>query len=282
MTNGYGRPEAVALPGARMLATLVLLAGLAAAPEALAVSGEREDTIGTFRAQQSTCSTLRNVSGTQGDLFLVCNADRTFSGDREACDIYSLSTLVRGDALGFCADSFGAQQVRALPLDSAVLETTKTLRGTTFGANLGLQKGGPVDVVCATFSGSGSGAGATQGDRVCVEVFLAGPSNVPGQCTSTGGKSIPVSNSATACNAIEQQLKNTITGGRETPFFSHALFFEALNGVGGADSKALFVCNNYSARCADETGATQVEYWNPFGIFETPGCGMTRSGYRCW
>jgi hypothetical protein len=162
--------------------------------------------------------------------------------------------------------------------------------GSVFGSNIQIQRNAQgSDVFCTTFSGSDAvGAGVTQGTRVCVEVAPPGSSTTvfdnPDECPAPGGP-LPVVYGTTvdggaACNTITQQL-TALTGGSAADF-SHALFAKVLSGLGGANSQALFVCNNYRARCADETGATAVNTNYPFGLYETPGCGMTRSGYRCW
>jgi hypothetical protein len=85
---------------------------------------------------------------------------------------------------------------------------------------------------------------------------------------------------------LRDQLAATITG-NEAPALTHALLFSALQNVGAPGSQALFVCGNYEARCALPAGVTaaggsEVEYQIEFGVQETPGCGMTRSGWRCW
>jgi hypothetical protein len=280
-----------------MGAAVLALLGLAAAGDALAISGESEEqTIGTHRARNA-CSALRgDPEGdlyVDGDLYLVCNAERGGPGGRKPCDVTSIGqdadgVVVRGSAFGFCADSFGSGDVRALPTDAPLLEEGVELAATLFGTNTGIVKPAepvevesePVevesDVICTTFADTES--------RVCVEVAktLPSPESFPFSCGPSdelivrGGREDP------GCQALEQELRDTITGRNEAQF-SHALFWQAKGaGVGDAGSQALFVCGDYVAQCATATGATEVQYIDDFGIQSTPGCGWTRYGYKCW
>jgi hypothetical protein len=272
----------------RLLPAL-LLSALLAAPAAMAqFSGEVEGAAGIHAASGSACQTLRTASGVQGDLYLACNAAAP-PGAVPCNLIYEVNgteSVIRGDTYGFCADRFQNRNVRALGPDATILEMGKTLRGSVFGSNIQIRRNAQgSDVFCTTFSGSDSvGPGVTQGTRVCVEVAPPGSSTTtfdnPPSCAATGGPALPVVYGGAACATITQQL-TSLTGGSSAAF-SHALFAKVLSGLGGANSQALFVCNGYRARCADETGATAINTNYPFGLYETPGCGMTRSGYRCW
>lgn len=270
---------------------LSLVGATVMAGPALAASGETGDTIGTYRAKADSCNVLRSSSGVSTGAFtLACNAkNRDPSAVQQPCDITSLNTLVRGSALGFCEDKL--PNVRSVKFPSgaptAPLEAAKTLRGSAFGVNTGIQRNGPVDVVCTTFSaGDGIGASAPQGVRVCREV-VEGSAAPPQQCPGEpAGTWLPTRKDENACRAIREQLAATITG-NEVPELTHALLFSALEQVGAPGSQALFVCGSYTARCPSSPGApagggTTVEYQIEFGVLETPGCGYTRSGYRCW
>jgi hypothetical protein len=269
---------------------LSLLAATGTVGSALAASGETGDTIGTYRARKDSCDVLRSSSGVGAGAFtLACNAkNRSTAGIQQPCDIQSLTTLVRGSALGFCEDKLPNVRPVKFPTGAptAALEAGKTLRGSAYGVNTGIQKDGPVDVVCTTFSPSdGVGANAAQGIRACREVVV-GPGEPP-QCNDgPGGTWLPTIKDENACRVIREQLAATITG-NEAPELTHALLFSALEDVGTRGSQALFVCGGYTARCTTASsipaaGATAIEYQIEFGVLQTPGCGFTRSGYRCW
>jgi hypothetical protein len=235
-------------------------------------SGETEEaTLGTHLARNA-CSKL----GASGDIYFVCNAG--LDSDREPCNVTSLNELVvRGAALGFCADPFENREIRVIAPTADVLEADKTVGGAVFGSNMGIQRGSSSrDVVCTTFSGEGTGATASPGERVCVEVF-EGSGGAPAFC----GK-LKVSNNPIACDALDSELRRTVTG-KQVPDFTHALFFNALDNVGGDDSQTLFVCGTgYSWDCMDASDATAIDYDVDFSIEGTPGCytRKTRTGYQ--
>jgi hypothetical protein len=282
----------------RRLAAPTMLALAAAVPSAaFAASGETTNTVGTFRATSAVCQQLRQKSGVPTGAFtFACNANRSTAGGREACDIVSLSTLVRGSALGFCADELPSVRPVVFPGTGPlpVLETAKTLRATTFGVNTGVTRndGTIVDVVCSTFApASGTvGKNAAQGVRACRQVLscASGSCPAPPAACNDGpaGEYIKTVRDDAACDTLRAQLAATVTG-NQVPEISHALLFSAKQDVGKPGSQALFVCSGYTWACsdpgsADEDGPSKVDYQIDFGMLETPGCGFTRSGYRCW
>jgi hypothetical protein len=265
---------------------------------AFAASGETADSVGTYRTTSAVCQQLRAKSGVPTGAFtFACNADRSTAGGREACDIVSLSsTLVRGSALGFCADVLPS--VRAVKFPDTgpppTLEAAKTLRATSFGVNTGITRsaGNTVDVICSTFApASGTvGKNAAQGVRACRQVLSCAGGNCPAPppaCNDgPAGEYIKTVRDDTACAAVQAQLAATITG-NQTPPISHALFFSATQNVGKPGSQALFVCSGYTWACgdpgsADASGGSKVDYQIDFGVLETPGCGLIRGIYRCW
>lgn len=277
----------------RLLSALVVASLLAATEATAQLSGEVEGGAGIHSASGAACQTLRSASGVQGDLYLACNAAAP-PGAVPCNLIYEVNgteSVIRGDTYGFCTDRFQNRNVRALGPDADLLEAGRTLRGSVFGSNIQIQRGAQgSDVFCTSFHPASPSPETTigptvgQGTRVCVEVAPPGSSHAtfsnPASCAAAGGPALPVIYGGAACNTITQQL-TALTGGGAAAF-SHALFAKVLSGLGGANSQALFVCNDYRARCADETGATAINTNYPFGLYETPGCGMTRSGYRCW
>ncbi|MFO1068755.1 MAG: hypothetical protein U1E14_09550 [Geminicoccaceae bacterium] len=307
------RAGRLAARGAWLLGAVLALTG-GGSWSAMAASGEPFDTTGLFEVDNTTCQNLRTATSVDyGAILFACNADRSTTNGREPCDIYSLSTLVNGPAIGVCTDILPDISVVEFPeegnLDS--LETERTLSATSYGVNNGMtllgegNSGTTVDTVCTSFSPTVTTPGPTAqpGVRACRQVVKCGeggcPATPPAACDDDGagpaGEMLttlpslasPSTDVAALCAEVQARLAATITGS-ETPDLSHVLFLSATQEVGTSGSQALLVCPGYTWKCgypatADKPdNASSLDYQIDFGVIQTPGCGFRRGRYICW
>jgi hypothetical protein len=302
--NGRGRQHQAPTYGRRLALGMASLfvAAVVWAGAALARSGETEATWGIYSADATSCNTLRSVTGVaNGQIVLACNANRSTTNGRQACDVTSINdTLVRGAAMAFCGGIDGIPAVKVVTSASTPLEVGKNLSATSFGVNIGMVLNPPkyagtpafptntVDTVCTTFA-----TGSTQGVRVCRQILPCSNATCTGSTDTSGTncegeaqpdlylKTLGGADGEAACDVVRQQLKATVTG-EQTPIISHALFMSARTNVGGVNSQALMVCKGYKWRCGDPSSADNggngnnvgsvTDYQIGFGNIQTPGC----------
>jgi hypothetical protein len=292
--------------GRWLLLSFIVAAALVFSQAAWAVSGETSNTLGISSAKKDNCDKLRCIlqgkpsscvpQTPSADVIFACNADRSTAGGRKPCDIFSLNTLVRGEALAFCADT--VPSVRLADPNDPALELGRTLNSTSYGVNTGMVlpplpatgtlPTNTVDVVCSTFAPSSSAVGksAAQGIRACRQVIKC-PSGTcdppPPPCNDDGQNNalIKTFRDDTACSILKQQLAATITG-NQAPDVSHALFFPFNQKVGASGATGLFVCPGYTWKCgapagADNPGGSQVDYQIDYGVNWTPVCSYVKT-----
>lgn len=226
------------------------------------VSGEFADTEGKFVA---ACEELRNITGVDGDVVLICD------GDREGCRLVSLGGVNEGDAIGFCEDSVEGA-VRPLR-DTG--ETNVTINSTAYGGVTGLlEDGEPTDLVCETFE-RGT-ALPSPGVKVCRKVVPDLSNNPvpdgPNNCESPQ-EFIRTVGSSDACDTLQALVAGTVSLDAFQNI-SSALFID-VDAASQPGSKALLVCPGFDWQCADP-GQTipnaTVEYEVPEGVINTPRC----------
>jgi hypothetical protein len=265
-------------------AAAVVLAFTATPSAAFAASGETAGTVGTYQypTQNGVCGRLRTNLQAKVDFTFACSANSA------NCEFTSASSGVQAPPLGFCQDAL--PNVRGVTLSASdTLEKAKTLQATTFGVNTDISTAaGPVDIVSSTFAASSNrtGRNAAQGVRASVQVKPCSGPQCDGPPSCAG---FNIKRNASACTDVASQLALSFTGKAASGIsISHAILFSAKQDVGKPGSQTVLVCPGYTWACGDPAsadgagGTTTVNAQVDYGILQTPGCAMTRSGYRCW
>ena len=284
-----GRPEDTARgwvgPGFRQgFAAAFVLAFTAMPSAAFAASGETAGTVGAYQypTPSGACGRLRNLQA-KVDFTFACNANST------NCEFTSAGSGVQAPPLGFCQDAL--PNVRGVTLSAGdTLEKAKTLQATTFGVNTDITTAaGPVDIVSSTFAASSNrtGRNAAQGERASVQVLRTCPAGA--SCGPASCAGFNIKQDASACTDVASQLALSFTGNAASGVsISHAILFSAKQDVGKPGSQTVLVCPPFTWACGDPasadggSGTTTVNSQVDYGILQTPGCAMTRSGYKCW
>jgi hypothetical protein len=266
-----------------------VLAFTAVPSATFAASGETAGTVGAYQypTQNGVCGRLRNLQA-KVDFTFACNANSA------SCEFTSAGSGVQAPPLGFCQDAL--PNVRGVTLSAAALaakdplEAAKTLQATTFGVNTDITTAaGPVDIVSSTFAAGSNrtGRNAAQGARASVQVLRTCPAGASCKPASCAGFNIK--QDASACTGVASQLALSFTGKAARGIsVSHAILFSAKQDVGKPGSQTVLVCPPFTWACGDPasadggSGTTTVNSQVDYGILQTPGCAMTRSGYKCW